>query len=71
MWVLALLFVLLGSLWLVLGRAEKKAADAARADLSSLSNAELVVRVKDALRSGNSVDVSTNKLREDDGYRRD
>lgn len=71
MWILGFLFFVIGLLWLVLKLAEAKAANTAKVELSSLSNAELVERVRDAIRRDNSVDLSTSKLREDDGYRRD
>lgn len=61
----------LGGFWLALRLAEAKGRALENRELRELSNAELVKRVKDAIRAGDSVSSDPNKLREDDGHRRD
>jgi hypothetical protein len=61
----------LGGFWLALKLAEAKGRAAESKELHELSNAELVKRVRDALRAGDSVSSDPTKLREDDGHRRD
>lgn len=61
----------LGGFWLALRLAEARGRSSEREELHKLSNAELVKRVKDAIRAGDSVSSDPNKLREDDGHRRD
>lgn len=71
-WFLLLVVVLgLGGFWLALKFAEAKGRKLGQQELSKLSNAELVARVKDAIRAGDSVSSDPSRLRDTDGHRRD
>jgi hypothetical protein len=71
-WFLLIVVVLgLGGFWLALKFAEAKGHALGQRELSELSNAELVARVKDAVRAGDNVSSDPARLRDTDGHRRD